>query len=173
MIQMQLKDEAQFYHRLDPSQTRLSDEVYYYLKSYSPQMGIEKFRHNKLQIICDGPFDVERAKRAIREAVNRDQQEFDIQIEDNRKKMRQDYIMGILLSIAGCLLTVFLNQMILSIISFVGTMAVRDAVTIHTKLNPDIIRLKKSLNYYCEMELEVIRPSDAGSKETGSDSSNS
>ena len=41
-------------------------------------------------------------------------------------------------------------------ISFFGSMFIRDAVVIWTKVIPDIRRLKKLLEPFCEFNLEVI-----------------
>ena len=52
-------------------------------------------------------------------------------------------------------LSVILDQVLLAIISFFGSMAIRDAVTIQTTINHDIKGLKKLLEPFSGLSLEV------------------
>ena len=72
------------------------------------------------------------------------------------------YIIGIVLSAAGVTLALLLNQVTLQLISFFGSMAIRDAVTIHLKLNPDIRRLKMLLEPFRDFTLEVVPAGETG-----------
>ena len=65
--------------------------------------------------------------------------------------------MGIALSAIGILVSVILDQVLLAIISFFGSMAIRDAFTILTKINQDIRSLKKLLDPFSSLTLEVIQ----------------
>ena len=64
--------------------------------------------------------------------------------------------MGTLLSIVGVALSVILDQVLLAIISFFGSMSIGDAVATSAKVIPDIRRLKKLLDPFFSFELEVI-----------------
>lgn len=156
MIQIRIQNEEDLYNRYDPTQTRINDEVYRYLRSFCTEMESKKHLHDTLQIISDKPIDTDRAKRAIREAVQRDQDEFDRQIALNHKRALVGYAVGIVLSIIGFLLAFLLDQVLLELISFLGTLAIRDAFTIHTKLNPDLKRLKSLLDPFLDFKLEVV-----------------
>ena len=156
MIKLRIHDEADLYNPYDPSQTRISEGVYNYLKSFCTEQDYKKREHETLQIITDNPIDAERAKNAIQDAVKNDQDEFDRLFAINRKRAAGLYIIGILLSAAGVTLSLLLNQIVLQLISFLGTMAIRDADTLHLKINPDIKMLKSRLDPFREFELEVV-----------------
>ena len=157
MIQMKIKDESQLYDPLDPSGTRISDSIYSYLKSFCTEMEAEKHIHDTLQVISDGPVDADRLKRAIQGAVQKDRDEFDRQIAANKKRAVREYILGILLSLAGVSLSIILDQVLLALISFLGTHALSEAFAIQTTVNPDIMRLKKLLDPFTDFELEVVQ----------------
>ena len=72
------------------------------------------------------------------------------------------YLIGILLSAAGVALSLVLDQVLLALISFFGSMAIKDAVTIHLKLNPDIRHLKKLLDPFRDFRLEVVTGGKSG-----------
>ena len=157
MIQLRIKNESELYNRYDPSRTRINDEVYRYLKSFCTEPEFQQNPHNTLQIITDEPIDQEKFLGVLQNAVRKDQDEFDRQISSNNRRVIWEFIMGVALSAVGILLTVILDQVLLAIISFIGSMAIRDAVTILTKMNQDIRHLKKRLDPFSGLKLEVVR----------------
>ena len=163
MVQLKIQDETELYHRFDPLKTRISEDVYNYLKTYCTERQSEKHVMDVIRIITDEPIDEDRFKRSVHDAVKNDCEEFDSQIARNRKMAFQEYVMGILLSVAGVALSLILDQILLAIITFFGTMVLSDAASITTKVNPDIRRLKKLLDPLQRFELEVIC-SDASSE---------
>ena len=158
MIQMRISEEAKLYNPLDPEQERISDEVFTYLKSYCSESEIRNHTFDKLQIISDTPVDELRFRKMLRQAVQKDQEAFDLQIATNNRRAVWEYIVGIGLSLAGALLSISLDKILLAMISFFGTMILREAVMIGTKINPDIRRLKKRLEPLMSCEIEVLGP---------------
>ena len=144
------------YNPFDPSQTRISEGVYHYLKTFCTEMESKKHIHDTLQIITDRPIDGNRLKTAIQDAVKQERDEFDRQIAENNRKALGGYVIGILLSVGGVVLSLILDQVLLAIISFLGTSAISGAVTIQTTLNPGIKRQKNLLDPLCDFKLEVI-----------------
>ncbi len=157
MIQLRIQKESDLYNPYDPSQTKINEKVYHYLKSFCTELEYKKHLHDTLQLITDEPINEEKFKAALQEAVKQDRDEFDLQIAINRKRAIWGYIMGILLSIVGVTLSVFLDQILLALISFLGTMTISDAVTIQAKLNPDIKRLRRLLDPFSDFKLEVVQ----------------
>ena len=80
MIQLCIKNESELYNRFDPSRTRINDEVYHYLKSFSTEPEFQQNPPNTLQIITDEPIDQENFHEILLKAVRKDQNEFDRQI---------------------------------------------------------------------------------------------
>jgi hypothetical protein len=156
-MQLQLKKESDLYSPYDPSGRMIHTQVYDYLKTFCTEAESKKHIHDTLQIVSEEPVDAVRAKQAIRDAVQRDIAQFDAQIERNRKMALRDLITGVLLTILGITLYVILNQFLLAIISFLGTMAISSAMTILIKLNPDIRRLRSLLDPFTDFEVEVIQ----------------
>lgn len=68
-----------------------------------------------------------------------------------------ELVVGVLFCALGIMLSVYLDEVLLTIISLLGTMAIRDAITIQTTINHDIKRLKKQLDPISEIRLEVVR----------------
>ncbi len=163
MIQLRITKESDLYNPYDPSQTRINDRVYHYLKSFCTELESRKHLHDTLQVITDSPIDENRFKEAIQEAVKKDRDEVDRQIAENNKKALWGYAIGILLSAVGVGLSIVLDQVLLALISFLGTMAISDAATIQLKLNPDIKRLEKLLDPFSDFKLEVIAAADDAS----------
>ena len=157
MMQLQLKKESDLYSPYDPSGRMIHTQVYDYLKTFCTEAESKKHIHDTLQIVSEEPIDAVRAKQAIRDAVQRDIAQFEAQIERNRKMALRDLITGVLLTILGITLYVILNQFLLAIISFLGTMAISSAMTILIKLNPDIRRLRSLLDPFTDFEVEVIQ----------------
>ena len=157
MIQLRIKNESELYNRFDPSGNLINDDVYRYLKSFCTEPEFQQNPHNTLQIITDGPVDQEKFRKILQKALKKDQDEFDRQIARNNRRVLWELIMGIALSAAGILLSVILDQVLLAIISFFGSMAIRDAFTILTKINQDIRSLKKLLDPFSSLTLEVIQ----------------
>ena len=59
------------------------------------------------------------------------------------------------------MLAAFLDELLLTIISLFGTMAIKDAITINTTINHDIKNLKKLLEPIHDIKLEVIQHNGA------------
>ena len=163
MVQLKIQNESELYNHFDPSLTRISEEVYRYLKTYCTELQSEKHPLNVIRIITEKPIDEDRFKKSVKNAVKRDLEEFDSQIARNKRMAFREYVMGILLSIAGVALSLILDQVLLAIISLFGTMAISDAVTISAKVNPDIKRLKKLLDPLLSFDLEVKDPAHSTS----------
>ena len=156
MIQLRIEKESDLYNPYDPSQTRINDGVYRYLKSFCAELVSRKHVHDTLRIISDSPIDEDRFRKALQDAVKRDRDEFDRQIAKNNRRFLWELIVGIGLSALGVALSVILDQVLLAIISFFGSMAIRDAVTIQTTINHDIQDLKKLLEPFSGLSLEVV-----------------
>ena len=157
MIQLRIHNESELYNPYDPSQTRISWDVYRYLKSFCTATEYEKHFHDTLQLITDSPVDGDRFKAAVQDAVKKDRDEFDAQLAVNNRRAIWAYVLGVLLSAAGVALSLITDQILLAIISFLGTRAVSDGFAIHTKINPDIRKLKRQLEPLCDFNLEVVK----------------
>lgn len=156
MIQMRIKDESELYNKYDPNQMRIHDEAFKYLKSFCTESQVKKHTFEKLQIISDAPIDAAKCQKALRTSVRLEQENLEVQIQTNVKRAIWGYITGVLLSIAGFLIASILDQVLLAFISFFGTMILSEAVTIGTKINPDIKQLKSRLDPLLQCEVEVI-----------------
>ena len=66
-------------------------------------------------------------------------------------------MLGFIFSALGVSLSIVFDQVLLAIISFLGTSAISEAFIIHTRTIPDIRKLKKLLNPFLEMKVEVIQ----------------
>ena len=155
-IQLCVEKEMDLYNPLDPAHMRINDRVYSYLKSFTTESEINRNEFDKLQVISNSPVNGERFKQALHAAVKKDQREFDWQISINNKRAVWEYIAGIGLSLAGVLLAYYMDKILIALVSFFGSMILRDAVMIGTKINPDIKRLKKRLKPLMACEVEVI-----------------
>ena len=156
MIQLRIHKESDLYSPFDPSQTRINDKVYHYLKTFCTETEYKKHLHDTLRVITDSPIDGDRFQSSIQSAVKKDRDEFDNQLAVNNRRAIWAYIVGILLSVAGVAFSLIKDQVLLAIISFFGTMILSDGVAIHTKINPDIKRLKRHLEPLSEFNLEVV-----------------
>ena len=163
MIQLRIKRESDLYNPYDPTGTRINEMVYNYLKSYCTEGEYKNHIKDTLQIVTDEPIDETKAQKAIQDAARKDQGEFDRQLKKNRRRALWLYIIGIFLSALGITLSLILNQIVLQLISFFGSMAIRDAVTIQIKVNPDLAYLKKMLIPFTDFDLEVITAEKAAS----------
>lgn len=157
MIQLRIKNESDLYNPYDPSRTRIHDEVYHYLKSFCSELEYQKHMHDTLQVVTDEPIDEENFRRSLQAAVRGDLNEFDRQITENNRRVIWEYIVGFGLSFLGLGLSLVLNQIIMAIIAFVGTTAIRNAVTIQTTVNHDLKRVKHRLETFTDLNIEVIR----------------
>jgi len=157
MIQLLIKNENDLYNPYDPSRTRINEEIYQYLKSYCSPLETSKHTNDTLQIITDSEIDAEKFERALHNAVNRDLAEFDRQIARNNKRFVWELVVGVLLSAMGVLLAIILDKVLLAIISFFGSMCLKDAAAIQTTINHDLRDLKKKIRRMNDIKLEVIR----------------
>ena len=148
------------YNPYDPTQTRINDRVYQYLRSYCTELHYRDHLHDTLRICTDGPVDADRFRTALLDAVQEDRSEFDRMLAENKRRVIWEYIVGILLSLLGVGLSIVLDQVLLAIISFLGSMAISDAVTIQTKVNHDIKRLRNLLEPFSDFKLEVVQKSE-------------
>lgn len=156
MIQLRINNESDLYNPYDPSRTKIRDEVYHYLKSFCSESEYQKHMHDTLRVITDEPIDEENFRRSLRAAIRGDLNEFDRQIATNKRRVIWEYIVGIGLSVLGVGLSLILDQILLAIIAFVGTTAIRNAVTIQTTVNHDIRQLKKRLETFTDLKIEVV-----------------
>ena len=157
MIQLLIKNESDLYNPYDPSQTRINEGVYHYLKTYCSPLEASKHVHDTLQIITDGPIDADRFQRVLHDAVERDIAEFDRQIARNNRRIIWEGVLGFLFCALGIMLTVYLDELLLTIISLLGTMGIKDSITISTTINHDIKNLKKLLSPIRDIKLEVVQ----------------
>ena len=88
--------------------------------------------------------------------LQRDIAEFDRQIARNNNRVLWEIIIGVIFTALGIMLTVYLDKLLLTVISLFGSMAIRDAVTIQTTINHDIKDLKKLLEPFSGLSLEVV-----------------
>ncbi len=157
MIQLLIEKEFDLYNPYDPSLKRINEGVYHYLKSYCSPLEASKHVHDTLQIITDSPIDADRFQEVLHDAVERDIAEFDRQIARNTRRAVWESVFGVLFCALGIMLSVYLDQLLLTIISLLGTMGVKDAVTISTTFNHDIKNLKKLLEPIKDIKLEVVQ----------------
>jgi hypothetical protein len=157
MIQLTIEKESDLYNLYDPARMRINEGVYHYLKSFCTPLDATKHVHDTLQIITDSPIDADRFQRVLHDAVERDIAEFDRQISRNNRRVIWESFFGVLFCALGIMLSVYLDELLLTIISLLGTMGIRDAVTISTTLNHDIKNLKKLLSPIRDIRLEVVR----------------
>ena len=153
---MRIHNETDLYEPYDPAQYRINENAYRYLKTFCTAEESEKHVNDTLQIISDEPVDAKKAEAAIKDAIKKDQDEIDKKISVNNRRAIEGYVIGIVLSIAGYLLSVMLDQVLLELISFIGTMAVRDAFLINRRLNPDLRSLKKQMDPFHTLNVEVL-----------------
>lgn len=157
MIKLRLEKESAFYNSFDPSGVRIDHDVYDYLKSFCTEMEEQPELYDTIQIFCSGPFDTEKAKRTLVDAIDREQKDLDQKIRKNRRWMHDAYLMAAVLSILGFVLSKLLNVVFLQMITFLGTMAAKDALKIQTKYNPDLEQLKRYVEPFRNIKLEVVR----------------
>ena len=160
MMQLMIRQESELYSPYDPTQTRINDGVYQYLRSYCTELHYRDHLHDTLRICTDGPVDADRFRTALLDAVQEDRSEFDRMLAENKRRVIWEYVVGILLSLLGVGLSIILDQVLLAIISFLGSMAISDAVTIQTKVNHDIKRLRNLLEPFSDFKLEVVQKSE-------------
>ncbi len=160
MMQLMIRQESELYSPYDPTQTRINDGVYQYLRSYCTELHYRDHLHDTLRICTDGPVDADRFRTALLDAVQEDRSEFDRMLAENKRRVIWEYVVGILLSLLGVGLSIVLDQVLLAIISFLGSMAISDAVTIQTKVNHDIKRLRNLLEPFSDFKLEVVQKSE-------------
>lgn len=157
MIQLLIENESDLYNPYDPSRIRINEGVYHYLKTYCSPLEASKHVQDTLQIVTDSPIDADRFQRVLHDAVERDIAEFDRQIARNNRRVVWEGIIGVIFCALGIMLTVYLDALLLTIISLFGTMGVKDAVTISTTVNHDIKNLRKLLSPIMDIKLEVVQ----------------
>ena len=159
MIQLLIENESDLYNPYDPSRTRINEGVYHYLKSYCSPLEASKHVHDTLQIITDSPIDEERFQRVLQDAVKKDIAEFERQIARNSRRAVWEGVLGLLFCALGIMLSVYLDEVLLTVISLLGTMGIMDTITINTTVNHDLKNLKKLLEPMSDIRLEVVQRS--------------
>ena len=159
MIQLLIENESDLYNPYDPSRTRINEGVYHYLNSYCSPLEASKHVHDTLQIITDSPIDEERFQRVLQDAVKKDIAEFERQIARNSRRAVWEGVLGLLFCALGIMLSVYLDEVLLTVISLLGTMGIMDAITINTTVNHDLKNLKKLLEPISDIRLEVVQRS--------------
>lgn len=159
MIQLLIENESDLYNPYDPSRTRINEGVYHYLKSYCSPLEASKHVHDTLQIITDSPIDEERFQRVLQDAVKKDIAEFERQIARNSRRAVWEGVLGLLFCALGIMLSVYLDEVLLTVISLLGTMGIMDTITINTTVNHDLKTLKKLLEPISDIRLEVVQRS--------------
>ena len=157
MIQLLINKESDLYNPYDPSQNRINEGVYNYLKSYCSASETSEHKNDTLQIITDSPIDADRFQGVLHAAVKRDIAEFDRQIARNDRRVIWEIIVGLLFMAISIALAIYLDKLLLTIVSMFGTMAVRDAIKIKTTINHDIKHLRDQLEPMSNIKLEVVR----------------
>ena len=157
MIQLLIENESDLYNPYDPSRTRINEGVYHYLKSYCSPLEASKHVHDTLQIITDSPIDEERFQRVLQDAVKKDIAEFERQIARNSRRAVWEGVLGVLFCALGIMLSVYLDEVLLTVISLLGTMGIMDTITINTTVNHDLKTLKKLLEPISDIRLEVVQ----------------
>jgi hypothetical protein len=157
MIQLLIEKESDLYNPYDPSQTRINEGVYHYLKTYCSPLEASKHDHDILQIVTDNQIDCDKFQSVLHDAVERDMAEFDRQIARNNRRVLWEGIIGVLFCALGIMLAAYLDELLLTIISLFGTIAIKDAITINTTINHDIKNLKKLLKPISDIRLEVVK----------------
>ena len=143
-IQVHLKSEDELFNRFDPSRTRMSGDVYGYIKNCFEEIPLPERGSATIQIEGETPIDTSKVTTLLHAAVGRDLAAMDLKLKVNRLKMWRLYIIGIALIVVGIVLALSLNQLLLEVISIVGSMAVKDAAIIQIQHDPDI-RVNKRL----------------------------
>ncbi|MBR2547783.1 MAG: hypothetical protein IKF07_06305 [Eubacterium sp.] len=102
---------------------------------------------------------MDRFQKTLQDAVNRDLAEFDRQIDMNDKRVIWEIIVGVVFIALSIMLTIYLDKLLLTIVSVFGTMAVRDAIQLKTTINHNIKHLKRQLDPIGDIKLEVVQQS--------------
>ena len=156
MIQLRIRNTSELYNPYDPSQTRISEGIYCYLKTLCAERKAKNHGRETLRVIADSPIDGNRFKTAVQDAARKERDELDRKLTEENRKAACGYIAGILLSVGGVVLSLALDQVLLAIISFLGTSAITYAVKIQTEETPDIKKQKKLLEPLCDFDLELM-----------------
>lgn len=164
MIQLRIKDESELYNPYDPTNTMIRDGVYHYLKSFCTELEFQNHMNDTLRIVTDNPIDEDKFRAALHKAVSDDLKEFDRQLAANKRRVTWEYIVGIGLSILGVSLSIITDKVLLAIISFLGSAAISNAITIQSTVNHDIKQLKKRLDPFRELKIEVVQAGEKSSE---------
>ena len=66
MIKLLIKNESDLYNPYDPSQMKINEGVYRYLKSYCSALEAPEHINDTLQIIIENPIDMDRFQRVFK-----------------------------------------------------------------------------------------------------------
>ena len=154
MILLKIRNEHDLYNRFDPAQTRLSEDVYGYIKTCYEEIPLAERKDVVLRIQTDESVNEKTVKTLLNGAVDRELASMDKKLRENRVKMTRLYIIGIVLILIGFALALSLDQLILEVISIVGSMAVKDAATIQIENNPEIKLRKRLLEQLKNVKVE-------------------
>ncbi len=135
----------------------LSDNVSDYLKDTYTWYHMNKMEDDTLEILCDKPVNPERIQRAVRDSMRSELLFLERELEFNRKRMIRHYVAGFGLGLLGFILAKFTDQLLLEIISFFGTLMVRDAVMTQVQDNPKLKEKKETLEMISNLKI-IVRP---------------
>ena len=90
-MQLMIRQESDLYNPYDPTQTRINDRVYQYLRSYCTELHYRDHLHDTLRICTDGPVDADRFRTALLDAVQEDRSEFDRMLAENKRRVIWEY----------------------------------------------------------------------------------
>lgn len=138
MILLKINGEENLYNRYDPSRTRMSGDLFSYIKTCFEEVPLSERKDTEVHVISETPVDADVVKTLICSATDRELDTMRKKQKENRLKMWRLYIIGVVLIIVGFALALSLDQLILEVISIIGSMAVKDAATIQIEHNPDI-----------------------------------
>ena len=144
MSQIRIADEYELYNTLAPDMNRLSDSVMDYLKEVYTWIHMNKMEDDTLEILCNEPVNPERIQKAIKDSTKREIDFLEKEISFNRKRMIRHYVAGFGLGLLGFILAKLTDQLLLEIISFFGTLMVRDAVMTQVQDNPKLKEKKET-----------------------------
>ena len=116
---------------------------------------MNKMEDDTLEIFCDKPVNKERVQKAVKDTVQREIEYLEKEIEFNRKRMIRHYVAGFGLGLLGFIFVTLTDKLLLEIISFFGTLMVRDAVMTQVQDNPKLKEKKEILEMIYNLKIIV------------------
>ena len=155
MSQIRIADEFELFNSLAPDNNLLSDSVMDYLKDIYTWIHMSKKEDDILEIFCNEPVNQERVQKAIKDSVKNEIVFLEKEINFNRKRMIRHYVAGFGLGLLGFILVSLTDKLLLEIISFFGTLMVRDAVMTQVQDNPKLKEKKEILEMIYNLKIIV------------------